>query len=267
MKQPALDLSRVFELEPHGPDTFIGESPPYSWGAIYGGLAIAQALWAATQTVQEEHRVHSLHAYFIRGGELGEPVRYEVDRVRNGRSFTTRRVSARQSGGAILTLGCSFQKEEGGADEQAASLPADLAAPEGLVGELDAGAERRDAAGAADRPSSRIWTRFPAPLADDPRLHPCALAYLSDLNPMSAIGSAYPEPVPEEEVMAVSLDHAIWFHRAVRADDWILLDLEGHGFVGTRGLATGLAFSQAGVHVATIAQEGLFRDRRRRAVR
>ena len=88
-----LDLSRAFILEPHGPDTYLGESPPYPWGRIYGGLVVAQALWAATQTVRPEHAVHSMHAYFILGGELGEPVRYEVDRVRNGRSFSTRSTS------------------------------------------------------------------------------------------------------------------------------------------------------------------------------
>ncbi len=264
MPQPPLDLSSVFQLESHGPDTFVGESPAYSWGAIYGGLAVAQALWAATQTVVPEHGVHSLHAYFIRGGELGEPVRYEVDRVRNGRSFTTRRVVARQSGGAILTVGCSFQVEERGADVQAGSLP-EVSAPEELREEFDAGAPRRDVPSGEDAPRSRIWTRYPVPLGGDPRSQACGLAYLSDLNPMSAIGSAYPEPVPEEEVMAVSLDHAVWFHRPARVDDeWLLLDLEGHGFVGTRGLATGLVFSRDGVHVATIAQEGLFRDRRRR---
>ena len=108
MSQKPLDLSGIFELEPHGPDTFVGESPPYEWGRIYGGLVVAQALWAATHTVQADHYVHSLHAYFILGGEIDEPVRYEVDRVRNGRSFTTRRVIARQSGGAILTLGTAL---------------------------------------------------------------------------------------------------------------------------------------------------------------
>ena len=114
MAENPLDLSRIFELEPHGPDTYVGESPPYEWGRIYGGLVVAQALWAATQTVDPKYAVHSLHAYFILGGDLAEPVRYEVDRVRNGRSFTTRSVSARQSGGAILTLACSFQVAETG---------------------------------------------------------------------------------------------------------------------------------------------------------
>jgi acyl-CoA thioesterase-2 len=142
MSEPPLDLSHVFELEPHGPDTYVGESPPYPWGRIYGGLVIAQALWAATQTVKPEHGVHSLHAYFILGGDLTEPVRYEVDRVRNGRSFTTRRVAARQSGGTILTLGCSFQRAEEGPETQSASLPESTPPPEDLEIFYDAGAER-----------------------------------------------------------------------------------------------------------------------------
>ena len=129
MPQESLDLGGVFQLEAHGPDTFVGESPAYSWGRIYGGLVIAQALWAATWTVRPEHRIHSLHAYFILGGELGEPVRYEVDRVRNGRSFSTRRVVARQTAGAILTLGCSFQVDEEGPESQSAVYPADVPAP------------------------------------------------------------------------------------------------------------------------------------------
>ena len=140
--QPALDLARVFRLEPHGPDTYVAESPHYPWGRIYGGLVIAQALWAATQTVRDEHSVHSLHAYFILGGEFAEPVRYEVDRVRNGRSFTTRRVIARQSAGAILTLECSFQRYEQGAESQSQEMPAGLLTPDVLPRVYDAGLDR-----------------------------------------------------------------------------------------------------------------------------
>lgn len=263
--QAPLDLSRVFELEAHGPDTFLGESPHYEWGRIYGGLVVAQALWAATQSVRDEHAVHSLHAYFILGGEFGEPVRYEVDRVRNGRSFTTRRVIARQSGGAILTLACSFQAAEGGPETQSAVFPEDVPRPETLRGEPDAGVERRDVENTTAPPRSRIWARYPEILGEDPRLHACALAYISDVNPMSAVHRAHPNGDDEEwgeSVMGASLDHALWFHRPVRADDWMFLDMTGHGIIGSRGLATGPVFDAAGTHVATIAQEGLLRDRR-----
>jgi acyl-CoA thioesterase-2 len=267
--QPPLDLSRVFELEPHGPDTFLGESPDYAWGRIYGGLVVAQALWAATQTVRPEHGVHSLHAYFILGGDPAEPVRYEVDRVRNGRSFTTRQVVARQSAGAILTLGCSFQVAEPGAETQSASFPSGVPAPSTLQIELDAGVERADVETPAAPPRSLVWARFPKPLAEDPRLQACGLAYLSDVNPMNAVTASHPDRAKAGDdwgdwMMGASLDHAMWFHRPARADDWVLMDMTGHGMIGSRGLATGLVFDSGGAHVATIAQEGLLRVRPRR---
>lgn len=267
MSGQPLDLSRVFELEPHGPDTWVGESPRYSWGRIFGGLVIAQALWAATQTVRPDHLVHSLHAYFILGGDFSEPVRYEVDRVRNGRSFTTRRVVARQSSGAILTLACSFQIEEGGPETQSAEFPSDVPSPDDVESVWDAGALRCDLAlddaASKHRPGSRVWTRFPDALGDDPRLHACALAYLSDMNMVGAVRKTFPGPLdPDEDLMGASLDHALWFHRRVRADDWLLLDMTGHGMIGSRGLATGPVFMPDGTHVATVAQEALLRRRK-----
>jgi len=265
--QARLDLSRVFELEPHGPDTFVGESPRYEWGRIYGGLVVAQALCAATKTVRPEHGVHSLHAYFILAGDLGEPVRYEVDRVRNGRSFTTRRVVARQSAGAILTLECSFQKEEPGPDTQSAEMPDGVPRPETLAPSFDAGIERCDFSRVFDSPRSMTWARFPVKLGPAPALHACALAYLSDMNARDAIvasrpGGLAPSEGWGEQWMGVSVDHAVWFHRPARADDWLLLDLAGHGLIRTLGLATGLVFDSGGTHVATIAQEGLLRNRK-----
>ena len=259
-----VDVSRVFELEPHGPDTYVGESPAYPWGRIYGGLVIAQALWAATHTVNPEHAVHSLHAYFILGGDFGEPVRYEVDRVRNGRSFTTRRVVARQSTGAILTLACSFQVEESGPDTQPADFPADVPKPQDLKSHFDAGAERCDVKVADAPPRSTCWARFPHSLADDPRLQACGVAYLSDENAMGAVHASHPEGRGEHgTMMGASLDHSVWFQRPARADDWLLLDMAGHGIIGSRGLTTGQVFDQKGTHVATIAQEGLLRSRKR----
>ncbi len=268
MPQPPLDLSRVFALEPHGPDTFLGESPPYAWGRIYGGLVVAQALWAATQTVRPEHGVHSLHAYFILGGDLGEPVRYEVDRLRNGRSFTTRQVVARQSAGAILTLACSFQVAEEGPETQSASFPSGVPRPEALAVELDAGVERCDVPAADGPPRSVVWARYPVSLGEDPKLQACGLAYLSDVNPMGAVTASHPARQGPgdgwgDAMMGASLDHAMWFHRPARADDWVLMDMTGHGMIGSRGLATGLVFDAGGGHVATVAQEGLLRVRRR----
>jgi acyl-CoA thioesterase-2 len=264
MTEAPLDLSRIFELEPHGPDTYVGESPPYSWGRIFGGLVVAQALYAATQTVRPDYVIHSLHAYFILGGDLREPVRYEVDRVRNGRSFVTRRVSARQSGGAILTLGCSFQVAEEGPETQPNQFPKDVPAPDTLATEWDAGVLRISLDVPSDPPCSRIWTRFGSPLDDDPRLQACAIAYLTDMNAMGAVHASYPATREEQQdFMGASLDHAIWFHRPARADDWILVDMRGHGILGTRGLATGMVFDRSGIQAATIAQEGLLRPPRR----
>lgn len=257
MSEQQLDLKGIFDIEPHGPDTFVGESPPYPWGRIYGGLVIAQALWAATQTVRAEHRVHSLHAYFILGGDLDEPVRYEVDRVRNGRSFTTRRVAARQSSGAILILSCSFQAEESGPETQSAQLPV-VPPPSELEQEWDAGTLRCNVALAPELPRSLAWVRYPAGLSDDPRLHACAVAYLSDVNPMSAVHRSFPDE-PEGGLMGASLDHAMWFHRPARADGWLLFDMNAHGMIGSRGLATGTVFHPDGAHIASIAQEGLLR--------
>jgi acyl-CoA thioesterase-2 len=266
MPEKPLDLRHVFALEPHGPDTYVGESPPYEWGRIYGGLVVAQALWAGIQTVEPAYAVHSLHAYFILGGDLSEPVRYEVDRVRNGRSFTTRRVIARQSAGAILTLACSFQVDEEAPETQSATLPEGLPDPDAVAVENDAGALRVDVEVPAAPPRSRCWARYPLPLGDeDPRLQACALAYLSDMNPMSAVHASYPKSghVDEQEMMGASLDHAMWFHRPGRADDWVLIDMDGHGMVGSRGLATGQVFDRKGSHLATIAQEGLLRAPRK----
>lgn len=264
MTEAPLDLSRIFELEPHGPDTYVGESPRYEWGRIFGGLVVAQALYAASQTVDPSFTVHSLHAYFILGGDLREPVRYEVDRVRNGRSFNTRRVSARQSGGAILTLGCSFQVAETGPETQPNEFPADVPDPDSLETEWDAGVMRANIEVPKEPPCSRIWTRFADRLDDDLRLQACAIAYLTDMNAMGAVHASYPASRQEQEgFMGASLDHAIWFHRPARADEWVLIDMRGHGMLRTRGLATGMVFDRNGTHAATVAQEGLLRPPRR----
>jgi len=269
------DVSRIFELESHGPDVWVGESPQYPWGRIYGGLVIAQALWAATTTVVKEHAVHSLHGYFILGGDPAEPVRYEVDRIRNGRSFTTRRVVARQSGGAIFNLSCSFQRHEDGVETQTAQFPDDAPDPNSLIGYREgSGVDRIDVKLADGEPRSLVWSRFPQDvgnpsgpggLPDDPRLQACALAYISDTNAMDAVATSHPIGRPadgqwHDTYMTASLDHAMWFHRPARADDWVLLDMDGHGIIRTRGLSTGHVFTPDGQHIATIAQEGLIRD-------
>ena len=265
------DVAKVFELDTRGPDVWIGESPAYPWGRIFGGLVIAQALWAATQTVVADHAVHSLHGYFILGGDPAEPVRYEVDRIRNGRSFTTRRVVARQSSGAIFTLSSSFQRHEEGVETQTADFPHSAPDPRTITPYREgSGIDRFDVVltpepGGRRPPRSMVWARYPGELGDDPRLHACALAYLADTNPMDAVATSHPRGMPEAEhwdqtYMTASLDHAMWFHRPARADDWLLFDLDGHGIIRTRGLSTGHVFTADGQHIATIAQEGLIRE-------
>jgi acyl-CoA thioesterase-2 len=226
---------------------------------------VAQALWAATHTVSEKLSAHSLHAYFVRACSLQEPIRYSVFRVRDGRSFATRRVSAVQSVGEILTMLCSFHIGEDGPAVAEAVFPGELGGPENVTGRFDAGVERRDCVFSSDPPRVATWTQFPTPLDEDPRLHACALAYLSDLNAIDAAVAAHPDP-PEAGQWStahacVSLDHSVWFHRPTRAEDWLLFDLTGKNFEGVRAFATGRVFERSGEHVATVAQEGLFRPR------
>ena len=158
MGVPVDDFATLMALEPHGPDVFVGTSPDYDWGRVYGGQVVAQGLWAATSTVDADHHVHSVHAYFIRGGSSDEPIRYEVDRIRNGRSFVTRRVVARQSEGAILNLACSFQAAEEQADVQESVLPDDVGEPgSGTVEDWEA----------LVRPSRRVPPGTPLSAGDD----------------------------------------------------------------------------------------------------
>lgn len=191
-----------------------------------------------------------------------------MDRLRNGRSFSTRLVVARQSGGAILNLACSFQVREAGPETQSAVFPSGVPDPSSVTPyDEGSGTLRFDIPVAPDPPRSLAWCRFPLALGADTRLHASALAYISDANPMDAAVSAHPTKIRpgaswDEVFMSASLDHALWFHRPVAADQWLLFDMVGHGVIGSRGLATGHVFDTAGTHIATIAQEGLIRLRR-----
>jgi len=256
----------MLALDAHGPDVWVGVSPPYEWGRIYGGLVVAQALAAAAETVDPDHFVHSLHSYFILGGDPAEPVRYEVDRIRNGRSFSTRRVVARQSGGAILNLSASFQRSEDGVDIQEPVMP-DVPGPES-VDRSGWGSfmDYRELALEPGSGHSVAWCRFDEQLDASPASHACGLAYLSDGNPMDAIVSLHPIRPEQDQwhdtFVSASLDHSIWFHRPVQADEWVLFDMTSQGLVGSRGVATGNAF-QDGRLVASVVQEGLIRLRTR----
>jgi acyl-CoA thioesterase II len=260
-----MDFLAMLDLEPHGPDTFVGVGPRYPWGGLYGGQIVAQALRAAAHTVEPHYRVHSLHAYFIRRGDHTEPTRFEVDRLRNGRSFVTRAVVARQSTGAILNMSASFQVDESGGDIDAAEMPA--VRPPGAV-EDDTWSpffDRRTVVGEeARRGEAAVWFAMHGRPLDDPVTRACALAYCSDDLPSDAVRSRRLQAEPnaaEGEWYGTSLDHAIWFHRPVPPGPWHLYHFTCEGLLGSRGLSVGHVFDAEGTLLATVAQEVLLRRR------
>ena len=262
------NFAAMLALEPHGPDTYVGTGPRYPWGGLYGGQIVAQALRAAAATVEPQYRVHSVHAYFIRRGDHSEPVRYEVDRVRNGRSFVTRNVQARQAVGAILSMSASFQVDEEAPEVQTAVLPK-VPRPDQMKGDSFSNYYDRRQVHTADPPGvAGGWLRLVEDPGPDPVAHACGLAFMSDDLPTDAVVAQRPDrPGPdadpsERTFIAFSLDHAIWFHRPLQADRWHYHDFHCHGLISSRGLATGRVFTEAGIHVATVSQEVLLRRRR-----
>lgn len=270
-----LDLTAV------GGDVYTGRGPQYPWGGLYGGQIVAQGLRAAAASVADaDLGVHSLRAYFIRRGDHTQPVRFEVDRLRDGRSFATRRVVAGQAM-AILNLEASFQRPEGSVDvttivapsvPPAETLPSDSWSPyfeRCFVPPEQVAGATRDGSGRAV-----AWMRLTAAPAvggggGTALDHACALAYLSDDLPTDAVTRAHPmgRAVFEDGsgAFSASLDHTIWFHRPLPVDAWHLHDFTCHGFVGGRGLAVGHVFAADGRHCATIAQEVLLRSAERHA--
>jgi acyl-CoA thioesterase-2 len=260
-----MEFAELVHLEPHGADVLVGTGPSYPWGGLYGGQIVTQALRAAAATVEDRFAVHSLRAYFIRAGDAAEPVRYEVDRIRNGRSFCTRRVVARQAVGAILNLEASFHVHEPSEVVQTIRMDPATPGPEGFADDSWTTVfERRFVPGTDDRGLTQCWFRMRLPVDADPLLHACALAYISDDLPTDAASRALglQRDVFEEGWFSVSLDHTIWFHQPFDANEWHLQELTCHAFGDSRGLAIGHAFDVAGTHLATIAQEVLFRRKR-----
>ncbi len=266
-----IDFETLMTLEAAGGDVFVGRSPRYPWGRVYGGQVVAQALRAASSTVPSDRFVHSLHAHFLRGGEADEPIRFAVERVRDGGSFATRNVVASQGAGSILQLSASFQVDETASqvDVQEFALPRDLPPPESLPA-LNWGPllDRRLIAMKDAR--AAYWLRVEGMKSIDPASQACALAYASDDVPTEAANQSHPlrGGLPDTDAayfgtfVGASLDHAIWFHRRGRHDDFVLHDFQGHGVAGARGLGVGKIFSRDGVHLATVAQEILIRKRR-----
>lgn len=263
-----IDFLELLTLESHGPDTFVGASARYPWGVrLFGGQVVAQALKAAALTVDATRPAHSLHAYFIRPGSHDEPVRYEVERLRNGRSFSTRQVVARQSSGAILNLSVSFQvEEEDEADVQTFSLP-DVAPPDDPSHQDHSWGsliERK----AVDLEGGHVgyWIRLSTDLGSDPVDAACGLAFASDAAPSRAARSSHPDFTggwaDRKSFQGASLDHSMWFHRRSDPTEWHWFDTRSHGLSSGRGLVTGDVVSVSGTHVATIAQQVLLRKRR-----
>jgi acyl-CoA thioesterase II len=284
--QPVLkDLIDLLALERIDRDLFRGKSQDLGWGAIFGGQVFAQALSAATQTLGTDRPVHSAHGYFLRAGELDRPIVYQVDRLRDGKSFSTRRVVALQEGEAIFSLAASFQIEEPGLEHQDA-IP-QVPPPDSLISEREyvlsladklpdvvrarATARspieirpvesRNPLAPTVRAPSRRLWYRVIDRVPDDPALHRYLLAYASDF---SFLGTALdPHGVSwlTGGMQVASLDHAMWFHRSFRVDDWLLYDVESPTASGARGLVRGRFFDRTGRLVASAVQEGLIRKR------
>ena len=261
-------LMRLLDLKEVGADVYEAPTPDEGMGRLFGGQVASQTLRAATLTVDETRPPHSFHAYFIRPGRPGSPLELAVERTRDGRSFTTRRVIAAQNGEPVFELSASFHAPEPGDDWH---LPGPRGTPD------------PDVAGGAESPMARFtsmspfelrpvvapkpgefpiihpfWVRTRDRLPDDAALHACVLAFISD---MGVVGSARsPESTLPKQFMGASLDHAVWFHRPARADEWILFSVEPVTNFGSRGLARGTMHTSDGVLVASIAQEALLRS-------
>lgn len=276
------ELVALMQLEPLGGDRFRAQSEDIGTPAVFGGQVLGQSLAAASLTVGADRPVHSMHAYFLLPGEHA-PIEYSVDRVRDGRSFTTRHVVARQGERIIFEMSASFQTVDDGVEHQL-SMPT-VEGPEGLASELDQrlalgdrlperwrikglephGIEYRrveadDLLTPIVRPSeSAIWMRAIAPLPDDPVVHRALLAYASDHGLLRAAMLPHGLSFMSGQVRPASLDHAMWFHRDFRMDDWLLYVLDSPSASGARGLCRGSLFTRDGRLVASTAQEGMLR--------
>ncbi len=277
------ELIELLTLERLEENLFRGQSRDIGTKYVFGGQVLGQALSAAQQTVGDERAVHSLHAYFLRAGDINAPIVFDVDRGRDGHSFSVRRVTAIQHGKPILVFASSFQKHEDGVSHQfhipEVPQPEDVEPPQPpspeVLSHLSAKMQRwlsrmgpfemrpvypRDELKPSKRPPyQQVWFRLSGPIGDDVNLHRAMLAYASDFYLLGT--STFPHGISyyQPTVQMASLDHALWFHRPFRIDDWLLYSLESPSASGARGLARGSIYTRDGVLVASVAQEGLIR--------
>ena len=287
MSQALEALLDLLDLEQIEQDIFRGQSRFAVVPRVFGGQVAAQALVAAGRTVPDDRFAHSLHAYFLRAGDPGAPIVYTVDRIRDGRSFTTRRVVAVQHGQPIFHLSASFQTYEEGMEHQA-DMPAapdpetlptaaellprylDAYREQGVVQRMLEAREAVDlryvdappyaSVGEAREPRSQVWFRANGKLADDPLLHVCLATYVSDMTLLDSVLLAHGRGGwVTGDVVGASLDHAMWFHRPFRADEWLLYDQESPSASGGRGLGQARIYTQDGRLAVTVIQEGVVR--------
>jgi acyl-CoA thioesterase-2 len=285
MTDPFVDFLAALDLTDTrartGEDIFIGESQWSALGRVFGGQVLAQSVVAAQRTLAEGRVIHSLHGYFLRPGNIDLPITFSVDRIHDGRSFSTRRTQAYQAGMPILSMIASFQDSDDGLEHQV-EIPTDLPQPEDLptAAEVLAGVEHPIATQwakgrpfdmrhvpspvflAVDGPHvahQAVWFKATGRLPDDPNLHRAALAYASDYSILEPILRRHGVAWSTRGLKAASLDHAMWFHRFGRVDEWLLYTQESPNATGGRGLSLGRIFSRDGVLLASVAQEGMVR--------
>lgn len=281
------NLLLTLDLEQLEKNLFRGNSPQVGWQRVFGGQVIGQALVAATRTVGQDRSCHSLHGYFIRPGDPSVPIIYDVDRYRDGKSFTTRRVVAIQHGNPIFSMAASFHLMEDGFDHQHdmpdVPMPEDLPSEKELLEKFKAFMpENMKNYFARQRPIElrptqperylepqhdkstlqNVWIRAVQPLPDDAALHQCVLAYASDMTLLDTSLVPHGRNLFDPELMMASLDHALWFHRPFKADEWLLYAQDSPSASGALGLNRGSIFTRDGSLVASAAQEGLIRKKR-----
>ena len=281
--QPLNKVIETLDLEEIELNHYLATSPNEGWQRVYGGQVIGQALVAASRTVSTDRSAHSLHGYFLRAGDTEIPILYKVDRIRDGKSFTTRRVVAVQRGQAIFTMSISFQVDEAGLNHQFdmpdVPLPDTLPTDEEIRQQQAKSwpAEFQDSFSGSSAiqvkpidpvdmlhpepapPIQRCWMRCGEKLPDDPRIHQCVLAYLSDWSLLDTATRPHAVSFMQDNVQVASLDHSMWFHRPFRADEWLLYDQDSPSANGARGFNRGLIYNQTGELVASTTQEGLVR--------